>query len=232
LVPEHVQQKIEVVADLRARSENAVGQEQRLIETITAKLGRPRTLWALLCVVVAWVSANVLVHVAGRPPFDPPPFFWLQGLVGLYAAIASTVVVTTQNRQNRHAEQRSYLELQVNLLAEQKTAKIIELLEELRRDMPAVRDRVDREAQNLSTAVNPKAVLSALERTMEDSRGVGRSAPLPPKKAPLPRRERVSASRSVHALARDHGVDRGRRFRRRRRGVGRLRLGLAVRLRA
>jgi uncharacterized membrane protein len=176
-VPEHVQEQIDALAAMRARFEQSVGPEQRLIETITAKIGRPRTLWLLLGLVLVWVSANLLATIAGHVPADPPPFYWLQGAIGLYAAFASTVVVTTQNRQNKHAEQRAYLELQVNLLAEQKTAKIIHLLEELRRDLPTVRDRVDPEAETLMTSVDPRAVLSALEDTLESTHVEG--TPLP-----------------------------------------------------
>ena len=31
--------------------------------------------------------------------FDPPPFIWLQGVVGLGALLTATIVLTKQNRQ-------------------------------------------------------------------------------------------------------------------------------------
>ncbi len=65
------------------------------------------------------------------------------------------MVLNTQNRQGRHAEQRSHLDLQVNLLAEQKIAKLIALVEELRRDLPQVRDRVDHVAEAMKESVDP-----------------------------------------------------------------------------
>jgi uncharacterized membrane protein len=76
------------------------------------------------------------------------------------------MVLVTQTRQQRHSEKRAYLELQVNLTSEQKTAKLIGLLEELRRDMPSVHDRVDLQADAMAHAVNPQAVLTALEETL------------------------------------------------------------------
>jgi uncharacterized membrane protein len=82
----------------------------------------------------------------------------------------STMILITQNRQTTHAEQRAQLDLQVNLLAEQKVAKLVALLEELRRDMPSVRDRVDQVAEGMKEPVDPHAVLSALEQTLETSR--------------------------------------------------------------
>jgi uncharacterized membrane protein len=55
----------------------------------------------------------------------------------------------------------------VNLVAEQKIAKLIALLEELRRDLPIVRDRVDPVADAMAQAVDPQAVLSVLEQNFE-----------------------------------------------------------------
>ena len=79
----------------------------------------------------------------------------------------TTLVLITANRQTRNAEERSHLDLQVNLLAEHKVAKLIALVEELRRDLPMVRDRIDHEANAMQEAVDPHAMLEALERATE-----------------------------------------------------------------
>ena len=89
--------------------------------------------------------------------------FWLQGIVSLGALLTTTVVLITQNREAQLEEQRLELELQVNLLTEQKTTKLIRLLEELRRDLPMVKDRHDPEAAALQKPTNPEEVLAALE---------------------------------------------------------------------
>ena len=95
--------------------------------------------------------------------FDPPPFSWLQGIVGLGALLTATVVLIKQNRQAKLAEQRDHLDLKVTLLTEQKVAKLIDLLEELRRDLPDVKDRHDPEAAALQQSMNPELVLAALD---------------------------------------------------------------------
>ncbi|MGB8299016.1 MAG: hypothetical protein WCG85_26595 [Polyangia bacterium] len=64
-------------------------------------------------------------------------------------------------------EERSHLDLQVNLLAEHKVAKLIALVEELRRDLPMVRDRIDREADAMQEAVDPNAVIEVLAGASE-----------------------------------------------------------------
>jgi uncharacterized membrane protein len=87
--------------------------------------------------------------------------------VSLSALLVATMVLTTQNRYAKRAAHRANLELQVNLVAEQKIAKLVSLLEELRRDLPSVRDRVDPIAEAMQESVDPHAVLIVLEETIE-----------------------------------------------------------------
>ncbi len=161
-------QEVESVASIRARTELRLDRHQRMMEVLTAALGRPRTVYATLSMVGGWVVFNgVTSKLLGWQTIDPPPFFWLQGVVALSALLMTTLVLITANRQTRNAEERSHLDLQVNLLAEHKVAKLIALVEELRRDLPMVPDRIDREADAMQKAVDPHAMLAALERASE-----------------------------------------------------------------
>ena len=71
------------------------------------------------------------------------PFSGLQGVLTLIALLTATVVLIGQRRQTRLSEQRAHLDLQINLITEQKVTKLIHLIEELRQDLPMVRDRHD-----------------------------------------------------------------------------------------
>jgi uncharacterized membrane protein len=166
-VSEHVAQNIETIAHLHAEAEHRVGRHQRAIERIGAVIGRPQSLYALAAIVVLWIAFNLAAPALGLRPVDAPPFFWLQGLVSLSALLMTTVVLTTQKRQARRTAQRDHLDLQVNLIAEQKIAKLIALIEELRRDLPSVRDRRDSVAEAMIEAVDTNAMVSALERRVE-----------------------------------------------------------------
>jgi uncharacterized membrane protein len=163
-----VSQDVESVASIRARAEQRLDRHQRMMEVLTTALGRPRTVYVTLSIVVGWVAFNLVTSkLFARPSIDPPPFFGLQGVLALSALLMTTLVLITANRQTRNAEERSHLDLQVNLLAERKVAKLVALVEELRRDLPMVRDRVDREAESMQKAVDPAAMLAALERASE-----------------------------------------------------------------
>jgi uncharacterized membrane protein len=121
-----------------------------------------------LVLMFLWIAANLGAEEMGWKTFDEPPFFWLQGIVSLNAFIISTTVLIRQNRMSRLADHHAHLDLQVNLLTEEKSSKIIALLEELRRDMPNVRNKTDHEAEALAKPADAKAVLSAIEREQDD----------------------------------------------------------------
>jgi uncharacterized membrane protein len=127
-------------------------------------------LYALLVVVATWIGGNETLKLVGRAPLDPPPFFWLQGAIALTALVVTLVLLISQNRLARLSEQRAHLDLQVNLLAERKIAKLIELVEELRRDLPSVVDRRDAEAESMQVAADPGAVLDAVKASLRDDR--------------------------------------------------------------
>ncbi len=163
---DHVHDNVEAIAELHARGEERVGRHQRLIEGFTAFVGRPQALYTILGLVALWIVGDTIA-ARGHHAVDPPPFIWLQGVVGLLALVMTSVVLITQHRQGRRAEHRSHLDLQVSMLAEQKIAKLIALVEELRVDLP-VRDRRDREAESMAKPADPAAVVSAIKQALDE----------------------------------------------------------------
>ena len=88
---------------------------------------------------------------------------------GTAALLTTTIILIRQNRLAKLEEQRAHLDLKVTLLTEQKAAKLIDLLEELRRDLPNVKDRHDPQVAALQQSMNPGLVLAALdERAVPD----------------------------------------------------------------
>ena len=162
-------QNVEFVADLHARTRQEL-KHHRTVEMLGEGLGRPRVLYALLVVVATWIGANATLKLVGRAPIDPPPFFWLQGAIALTALVVTLVLLISQNRLAQLSEQRAHLDLQVNLLAERKIAKLIELVEELRRDLPSVVNRRDTEAESMQIAADPGAVLDAVKASLLEDR--------------------------------------------------------------
>jgi uncharacterized membrane protein len=73
------------------------------------------------------------------------------------------LILVTQQREDQLAQHREHLILELALLGEQKTAKVIELLEESRRDNPLIRNRVDQEAEDMAQPADPQEVLDAIK---------------------------------------------------------------------
>jgi uncharacterized membrane protein len=166
---EQISQNIHAVLDFYAREEEKISVWQRMVEHVSCVIGQPIFLGFILIFVALWALANKVIDLLGWIEFDPPPYFWLQGIVGLAALLTTTIVLTRQNRLGKLEEQRSHLDLKVTLLTEQKVAKLIDLLEELRRDLPNVKDRADPEAAVLQQSMKPDMVLAALDELAEPS---------------------------------------------------------------
>jgi uncharacterized membrane protein len=164
---DQISQNIAAVLKFYTREEQKISHWQRVLERISGFIGQPVFLSFIILFVALWIIVNTVLRLLDRAEFDPAPFFWLQGLVGLGALLTATVVLTKQNRLAKLEEQRAHLDLKVTLLTEQKAAKLIDLLEELRRDLPNVRNRHDPEAAALQQSMNPGLVLAALDERGE-----------------------------------------------------------------
>jgi uncharacterized membrane protein len=161
--PDLHNQNIEAILEFYTREDGKISRSQRILERVSGFIGQPVFLGIILLVVALWMLANDALRQFGGIEFDPAPYFWLQGIVGLGALLTATVVLIKQNRLAQLEEQRAHLDLKVTLLTEQKAAKIIDMLEELRRDLPNVRNRHDPEAAALQRSINPDQVLAALD---------------------------------------------------------------------
>lgn len=154
---------IENILAFYKREDEGTTRTQRMLENAIDSLGQPFYLAAITIFVVLWVLANLLLSQLGMEPFDASPLHWLQGIIGLAALLIMIVLLIKQNRHDKIEERRAHLELQVNLLTEQKTTKLINLLEELRRDLPMIKDRHDPELAAFQQPTDPQAVLAALD---------------------------------------------------------------------
>jgi uncharacterized membrane protein len=164
-----VDQDIETIVALRMRAEHKVNRHQRNIERFTQNIGRPRFLYFIILFVVLWIIINSFATQFGLPFHDTPPFSWLQGIISLSALLMTTVVLITQNRQDKLAEERRHLDLQVSLLVERKVSKVIDLLEELRYDIPNVENRHDPQAEAMKENVDPHAAITSLNRSLREA---------------------------------------------------------------
>ncbi len=168
ILPAHIDETVQAIARLHADHLREAGALQRLVESMTAWIGRPVILAALSMLITAWIVGNLAARHMGMAPWDAPPFAWLQDALSLCALYVTVLILTTQRREDQLSVYREQLSLELAILGEQKSAKIIALLEEMRADHPEMRNRTDAEADALAVAANPDAMLSAI-RERQDS---------------------------------------------------------------
>ena len=166
MAPDPVEEHARTIADIHRDAQESLGAHQRGIERLTTWLGRPRTLYLIVAALAAWTVVNALWSRA----WDPPPFPLLQGIVTALGLLTAMMVLITQNRLARHSERRAQLDLHINLLSEQRTAKLVQLIQQLRHDTPSVKDREDPEAEALQSRSDAREVLASLDERL-DPRG-------------------------------------------------------------
>ena len=169
ILPAHIEDTLQAIARLHIDHRRGATGLQETVERLTRYFSRPRAAGLLAAMVATWIVANLFLKVTGRVPLDPPPFSYLQGAATIAALFMAVFILITQRREDQLSELREQLTLELAMLSEQKAAKIIELLEELRRDLPNVRDRADLEADVLSRPADPEAVYEALKETQQEA---------------------------------------------------------------
>ena len=184
--PAQLDQNIDSVLEVQKRESEQRPPPHRFIDGVSRIIARPMYLLGLFGFACIWIGANQFAMQFGFAPFDPLPFPLLDGILSLAALVSTTVILIAQHRQTRIEQQHMHLALQVNLLTEQKVAKIINLLEELRRDLPMVKDRYDPQAASLSKQTDAMQVLTAIEEggLMGDPAQSESPAAAPPGQAP------------------------------------------------
>jgi uncharacterized membrane protein len=164
-LPDHVEETVRAIERLHSEHRDEATPVERHVDSATALFGRPGFVGVLILFVLCWVGVNLVLLNSGLAAFDVPPFPWLEDALTLTALFLAALILTTQRRADRLASHSEKMTLQLALVSEQKTAKIIELLEELRRDSPQIKDRVDTEADAMATRADPQAVSEAIRES-------------------------------------------------------------------
>lgn len=164
-LPDPIAKNIEAIISLHTQEVRDIPTHQRILEAIATFFGRSTFLYSLLVILAVWIFGSFFDRFL---PFNLPSFSWSGQGLDAAALVISTGVLVRQTRQENFAEQRAQLMLQLNLLSEQKIAKIIALLEELRTDLPNVINRHDLEAELMQEPTDPIAVLEALQKNLTE----------------------------------------------------------------
>jgi len=159
---------LELLTSFKDGEDAQISGVQLLIERVSAFFGSPAYFAFAVAFIVLWMLANGWAAHAGWHPIDEPPFFWLQGLVSSNALLLTVAVLIRQNRMAQVAEHRAHLDLQINLLSEQKVTKILQIVDELQRELTALRGRPDAEVAEMTKPADAHALMHAIKQKQTD----------------------------------------------------------------
>lgn len=164
-VPGRTRENLDVLRRFEDAEESDASPVQLAIEKASRFFGSPAYFTGVIAFAGLWIGLDTLGRMAGWSHMEDPPFFWLQGMVSLNSLLLTVAVLIRQNRMSELAEHRAHLDLQINLLTEQKVAKILEIL-----DAKGDAGDVGRDAGNddLTKPADPAALLRAIKKSAED----------------------------------------------------------------
>jgi uncharacterized membrane protein len=168
---EIIRKNIAALAEMQQQDERRRTLTNRLADAVTRFTGSMAFVYLHVVWFGLWLVINLgLLARFGPGVFDEFPFGLLTMIVSLEAIFLSTFVLISQNRMARASEKRAELEMQVNLLAEQKAAKTLEMLDHLTGQLEQLRrfsfDR-DPEIDALKVSPEPGEVLRVIEEASE-----------------------------------------------------------------
>jgi uncharacterized membrane protein len=170
---EIVRKNTAAIADMQRKVSEARTIGGRIADAITDFTGSMLFVYVHVVWFAIWILLNVgLIHIPHISEFDPFPFSLLTMVVSLEAIFLSTFVLISQNRLACASEKRAELDLQVNLLAEQKATKVLEMLDKITEQLDQVGSRFnfkpDPEVKALKVSPEPQEVLQVIEDAAKD----------------------------------------------------------------
>jgi uncharacterized membrane protein len=165
--PEHVDKAVRSVTQLHSDHHEKTTASQRAVNRMAARMGRPRFIVLAVFSVAVWIAANLMASRFGFQAVDPPPFAWLEVAATLFSLLLVMLVLVAQRHEDELNAHRETLTLELAILSEHKIAKVIQLLEELRRDSPHVQDRDDPQAEQMAEPADAGSVLDAVRANDE-----------------------------------------------------------------
>ncbi|HWY62333.1 MAG TPA: DUF1003 domain-containing protein [Rhizomicrobium sp.] len=172
-LPAHVGQALQAIADMQTAHHEEASRLAHMVDRITATVARPGFLIYVGAAMILWIGANLLLGRAGLAMPDAPPYPLLALAVSCVALFIAVLILASQTRADRLANLRQQMTLEVALLTTQKASKLVELMEEFRRDSPNVKDRVDLQAREMADAPDHGTVLQAIQEITNNPPGTG-----------------------------------------------------------
>lgn len=161
LAPKAAKRNISRIAQLECQYE----EQRTLVDRVVTRVADWTGSLSFIALHVLWFGVWVLLNTSTllTHKFDPFPYVLLSVIVSCEAVLLSTVVLVKQNWMSRRDERRDQLHLQINLLAEQETTKILYLQRLICRRLGISEAELDPEIADLSQETAVENLAKELE---------------------------------------------------------------------
>jgi uncharacterized membrane protein len=139
---------------------------ERLGDAVAKQAGRSWFVAMHAVWFIAWIVLNS--RLIARQPFDAYPYPFLTFVVSLEAIFLSLFILISQNRSSKQADDRAHLDLQINLLSEQESTKMLQMLQSLCEYHGLLKAR-DPEVEKLKMATKPDELLRELKASLPEN---------------------------------------------------------------
>ncbi len=164
---ESAQQNIRTIARLEQETMERRAPSERIGDAFTRVMGSLGFVVAHVLGFAAWFTIN-LGWIPGIEPFDPFPFGILTLIVSAEGVFLAIFVLLSQNRMSRLSTQRAHLNLQISLLAEQETTKLLQHLQRISERLGIQESRNDRVVERLSQETHLETLAEELKKTLPE----------------------------------------------------------------
>jgi uncharacterized membrane protein len=163
---ESARKNIETVVRLEEAAVRERSLGERVSDAFTRVMGSMSFVVIHLLLFAVWFVVNL--GLTPLRPFDPFPFGILTLIVSAEGVLLAIFVLVSQNRMSRQANQRAHLNLQISLLAEQESTKLLQKVQSVLDHLGVEQTPQDQEVRRLSQETHVETLVSELQRSLPD----------------------------------------------------------------
>ena len=166
-LPSFISENIQTIISAEQAANLRRSRSEAIYEFVGNSIGTLTFVALQLIGVILWVVINAALIPSVRP-FDPFPFPILNHIIALEAVLITAFVLMKQNRMSKLADRRAHLSLQINLLIERESTKIIGMLLEMGKQFDIQHDVFGEESRQLSRLLTIESLIKTLHSKFPD----------------------------------------------------------------
>lgn len=166
------QKNVHTIIGLERAARESISRGERVASFVARFCGSITFVWMHLLCFGVWIFLNTSPYVVHHP--DPFPFTLLTLTVALESIFLSSFILISQRHETQLTEQRSHLDLQINLLIEQENTKMLKMLKSIAAKVGAEID-ADADLAAMEQSTRPEQLLEQIEKAAATERSVDSS---------------------------------------------------------